>query len=363
MVKTKLGRFLAASSHIRFGRLLLLLALVTAVLIPLVWAAALSPAQWWGEAEVQRINIAPGATARTISQQLHAAKLIRSSGAFRLLGRLTGTSGSMKAGVYDISPKEGTLAILRRLNSGDDVDLSVKVTIPEGFTVKKIAHALEAAGILPAKDFLEYLKTAPLPYDFLEQQLSRVDRERRFEGLLFPDSYHLLPGSTAADVVDVMTRRWRQVVESVFPAEVLQGGQTKDTPVPMNLTQLLTLASIIEREAVVDEERAVISGVFYNRLEIDQALQSCATVQYILEKSKPILSTADTQIDSPYNTYRNPGLTPGPIATSGLPSLRAAAQPAATEYFYFFAKPDDSGQHVFSRTFAEHDRAIDQWYK
>lgn len=363
MVKTRFRRFLAAASHIKLGRLVLLLALVVVVLAPLVWAATLSPAQWWGEAAVQRVNIAPGATARTIAEQLQQAKLIRSAAAFRLLGRITGASGSMKAGVYDISSREGTSTILKRLRQGDDVDLSVKVTIPEGFTVKKIASALEAAGILPAKDFLDYLKTAPLPYDFLEQQLSQVEQSRRFEGLLFPDSYHLLPGSTAADVVDVMTRRWRQVVESVFPAEVLQGGQTKDTPVPLNLTQLLTLASIIEREAVADEERAVISGVFYNRLEINQALQSCATVQYILEKNKPILSTADTKIDSPYNTYRNPGLTPGPIAAPGLPSLRAAAQPSATEYFFFFAKPDSSGQHVFSRTFAEHNRAISKWYK
>ncbi len=340
---------------------LFFLVLLAAVGSAIGYAFVLSPVQWSGEGELQRVFIAPGSTARTIAEHLEDSGLIRSATAFRLIGRLTGVSGQMQAGVYDISPAEKPWQIMQRLHQGDDVDLSIVVTIPEGYTVKQIANHLEAKGIVDAADFLSYLETAPLPYDFLDEQLKGVEVARRYEGFLFPDSYHLLEDSTPEQVVGVMTRRFRQVVESLVPAEALAGGKTEATPQPMNLAQLVTLASIVEREALLDEERPIISGVFYNRLRIDQALQSCATVQYILELNKPVLSTADTKIDSPYNTYVRVGLTPGAIAAPGLRSLQAAVNPADTNYFYFYAIPNGGGQHAFSRTFAEHNQAIRQY--
>lgn len=339
-------------------RLLLLAAVLLLFFGLAVTSLSLSPAAWWGNPPLQRVIIAPGSNAGGIARQLEAAGLIRSSAAFRLAGRLTGASSAMRAGVYDFSPRESALQILQRLRQGDSVDLSIGVTIPEGYTVKQIAQTLEAHDICSAQDFLDYLETAELPFDFLDQQAAKVPTARRFEGYLFPDTYRLLPETSPQEVVQVMTGRFRQVIESLLPAAVLQGGNTSDLPVPMNLQQLVTLASIIEREALLDDERATIAGVFYNRLEIKQALQSCATVQYILESNKAVLSTADTQIESPYNTYKYSGLPPGPIAAPGLPSLQAALQPEANEYFYFYAIPGGQGQHVFSRTYAEHNQAI-----
>ncbi|MGI6357401.1 MAG: endolytic transglycosylase MltG [Bacillota bacterium] len=359
MAKLRAVRGIAAFLFsIKPRKALLVLLLLAAMGSVAAGAYLLSPVQWWGEPAMQRVFVAPGSTARTIAQQLEDSGLIRSAAAFRLLCRLTGISGQMQAGVYDISPTEKTWRIMQRLQQGDDVDLSIVVTIPEGYTVKQIANHLEAKGIVAAADFLAYLETAPLPYDFLEQQLQGVEPARRYEGFLFPDSYHLLPDSTPEEVVGVMTRRFRQVVESLAPLAVLEGGTTEDTPEPMNLAQLVTLASIVEREALLDEERPTIAGVFYNRLQVDQALQSCATVQYILELNKPVLSTADTKIDSPYNTYIRIGLTPGPIAAPGLHSLQAALAPEDTEYFYFYAIPNGGGHHAFSRTFAEHNQTI-----
>ena len=351
-------RLTAALSPISWPQKLLLAALFSAVCALAVWGTLFSPAHWWGDPEAQRVTVAPGSNARAIAIELADAGLIRNAAAFRLLGRATGNTSGMRAGVYDFSPKENSWQILRRLSRGDSVDLAVTVTIPEGYTVKQIAQVLESHGICKASDFLIYLRTAALPYDFLGQQSAQVPVEGRFEGLLFPDSYRLLPGTSPTEVVQVMTGRFRQVMEGLLPTAVLQGGKTENTPVALDMQQLITLASIIEREAVVDEERGTIAGVFYNRLKINQPLQSCATVQYILEKVKPVLSIADTETKSPYNTYRNGGLTPGPIAVAGLPSLQAALSPTATDYYYFVAIGDGSGQHIFSKTFAEHNQAI-----
>jgi UPF0755 protein len=342
-------------------RLLMLVAMLLVVGVVAGFLMMLSPVHWWGDLDVQRVTIAPGSNARSIANQLASDGLLRSATAFRLWSEVTGATSTMRAGVYDFSPRESAWTILGRLRRGDSVDLAVSVIIPEGYTVKQIAATLQAQGICSEDSFLRYLKTAPLPYDFLSQQGSNVPQQRRFEGYLFPDTYRLLPNSSPAEVVQVMTSRFRQVMSDLMPAELLQGESLSSTPVKMNLKQLVTLASIIEREALLDAERPLIAGVFYNRLKIGMPFGSCATVQYILEINKPVLSLQDTEVESPYNTYQHAGLPPGPIATPGLNSLQAALSPAATEYYYFFAIPDGSGQHAFSRTLAEHNAAINHW--
>ncbi|MGI6343815.1 MAG: endolytic transglycosylase MltG [Bacillota bacterium] len=338
-------------------RKVLLAIFLAGMLAGAVLLALLSPVQWFGASEPQRVTIAAGSSARAIAQQLAEVGLIRSQTAFHLLSRLQQASGALQAGVYEMSPNESTLRLIQRLSRGDTLDLAVTVTIPEGYTVKQIARTLADKSIVEYDAFLEYLRQAPLPYDWLNTATAHLEPERRFEGYLFPDTYQFLPGSQPAEVVAAMTSRFRQVMESLLPAEVLAGEPAAALPQPLTLDQIVTLASIVEREAVVDQERPIIAGVFYNRLNIKQALQSCATVQYILEKVKPVLSTQDTQIESPYNTYKYPGLPPGPIAAPGLPSLQAVVEPAETDYYYFRAKEDGSGTHIFSRTLAEHNRA------
>ncbi len=318
----------------------------------------LSPVSRDPQAEVKRIVISSGMTARQIAKLLEQEGIIKSSTAFHLLSRYSAASGRMQAGVYDMSPNESPKRLLERLYTGDTVDLAVKVTIPEGYTIKQIAKVLEEREIVAAQEFLAYIATAPLPYDFLESAVAKREPERRLEGYLFPDTYDFLPGTSPTEVVRAMTNRFKQVIEALVPAEVLQGGQLADLPVPLTLDEIIILASIVEKEAVVDPERPTIAGVFFNRLKINQRLQSCATVQYILEKPKPILSDAEMAIDSPYNTYVNDGLPIGPVANPGSASIRAVLTPESTPYYYFVAKEDGSGEHVFSKTFAEHQAAI-----
>lgn len=320
--------------------------------------ALLGPASRSPEAEVRRIVIVPGMTARQIAKQLEQEGIIKSGTAFHLLSRYSSASGRMQAGVYDMSPSESPKGLLERLYEGDTVDLAVPVTIPEGYTIRQIAKVLAEREIVAEEEFLEYVKTAPLPYPFLEAAVAKREPERRLEGYLFPDTYHFVPGTPAAEVVKAMTNRFKRVIEPLVSAEVLQGGQLADGPVPLSLDQLVILASIVEKEAAADIERATIAGVFYNRLKINQRLQSCATVQYVLGVPKPILSNADMAIDSPYNTYVNDGLPIGPVANPGNASIQAVLQPEATPFYYFVAKEDGSGQHVFSKTFAEHEAAI-----
>lgn len=348
-------------SYLRSTSYRLRIAIAAGIVISccLFWfVALLSPVTRTPLAEVKRIVIVPGMTARQIARQLEQEGIIKSGTAFHLLSRYSSASGRMQAGVYDMAPNESPKRLLERLYEGDTVDLAVPVTIPEGYTIKQIAKVLAEREIVDQAEFLEYVKTAPLPYPFLEAAVAKLEPERRLEGYLFPDTYHFVPGTSAADVVRTLTNRFKQVIEPLVPAEVLQGGQLTEAPVPLSLDQLIILASIVEKEAMADAERAKIAGVFYNRLKINQRLQSCATVQYLLGVPKPILSNADMAIDSPYNTYVNDGLPIGAVASPGTASIQAVLKPEVTPFFYFVAKEDGSGQHVFSKTFAEHEQAI-----
>lgn len=308
--------------------------------------------------EAKRIVITPGMTARQIAQMLEQEGIIRNGTAFHLLNRYGSANGWMQAGIYDMSPNESPKNLLERLYAGDTVDFAVPVTIPEGYTIRQIAKVLAEQEIVTEAEFLAYVKEAPLPYEFLEQAVVKREPERRLEGYLFPDTYHFVPGMPVANVVKAMTNRFKQVLEPLLPPEVLEGEQLTAGPVPVNLDQLIILASVVEKEAVAEAERGTIAGVFYNRLKINQRLESCATVQYVLGVAKPILSNADMAIDSPYNTYINDGLPIGPVANPGSASIKAVLQPETTPFYYFVAKEDGSGQHVFSKTFAEHQAAI-----
>ncbi len=168
------------------------------------------------------------------------------------------------------------------------------------------------------------------------------------EGFLFPDTYYISEDLNEEEIIKIFLDRFNQIyIENDISEHILEKN--------ISLNDFITMASIVEREAVKPEERAIISGIFYNRLGIDMPLQSCATVQYILKERKPILSIADTKINSPYNTYINKGLPPTPIASPGLDAILATLNPNKTDYIYFVAKGD--GGHEFSKTYEEHLRA------
>jgi len=221
------------------------------------------------------------------------------------------------------------------------------LTIPEGFEQRQIEARLVENGFCTAEEF-EAAAKDDYGYDFLKDL---PDRQYRLEGYLFPDTYKIPEGATAHDIINMMLSAF----DSHLTGEMRDRIGTGDVR-GLSLDQIITLASIIERETDGETERAKVASVFYNRIDKKMRLQSCATVQYILGERKAVLSVADTKIQSPYNTYQNNGLPAGPIANPGIESIKAALWPESTDYLYFVLTT--SGDHVFSKTYEEHLAAM-----
>lgn len=326
----------SAASALRLGWVAALFFLVTG------WGA-LQPALPATNASVV-IEVSPHATADQIAGLLQEKGLIRSSLAFQLLAKFSGQEGKLKAGRYLFSPGQTPWEILSMLAQGKTTTDAVRVTVPEGFTIKQIARLLAAKGITDEQEFLSVARSGRLDSRFFADA-PRPGTEFRWEGFFFPDTYLFQPDTPALQVAQRMLARTDEVWEEETRTHAR---------LPLGLTprEVVTLASLVEREAKVAAERPLIARVFYNRLQAKMNLQSCATIQYLLPEPKPRLLDADTRLPSPYNTYLHPGLPPGPIASPGRASLRAALNPSTEAYLYFVAKPD--GSHAFSRTYREH---------
>jgi len=215
------------------------------------------------------------------------------------------------------------------------------VLLPEGGTVSEVARALEAERLAAAGEVLRVAAD--------RQFLASLDIDAgSVEGYLFPDTYHFVRGQTVPEMLGRMVQRMRQKLTPEIIGRARARGLT--------LHQLLTLASIIEREARAPEERRLISAVFWNRLRLDMPLQADPTVQYAVGKERLALARADLVVEHPFNTYRQAGLPPGPIASPGMPSIEAALDPAPVGYLYFVAR--NERHHYFSRTVEEHNAAV-----
>jgi UPF0755 protein len=286
------------------------------------------------------VQVPPGADAARVAEVLYRHGLLRSRLAFRLWARGWGLEDRLQAGEYRFSPSEGVVDILRRLAAGDVVHH--RVTFPEGFSARQVAERLDRLGLVDAEEFLREVGRADRHW--IPQMHGNTTGS--VEGYLFPDTYSFPRGLPAERAVAAMVARFRDVT-----------GPLWDLPRPLGLSphEVVTVASLVEREARHDFERARIAGVLYNRLRRGMPLQVDATVLYALGRHKERVLYRDLEVDSPYNTYRTAGLPPGPIANPGLASLQAALQPEAHDYLYYVARPD--GTHVFSRTLAEHERA------
>ncbi|MDR0456091.1 MAG: endolytic transglycosylase MltG, partial [Treponema sp.] len=264
---------------------------------------------------VVRFEVRKGESAQSVGQRLAAAGLIRSRYFWYLLCRYYNRE-PVKSGSYLIEIPANQIAIHRILVSGRQ--LLMRVTVPEGLTLKKTAALLEEAGICPADKFLD------ASYDSAIINRYRIPGAS-MEGYLYPDTYLFPPEYPAEKVVQAMADN--------FFTRIGEIDEKALSMPPDELNRLVILASIVEREYRLDEEAPVMAGVFFNRLDIGMALQSCATVEYVITEiqGKPhpeILLTRDTEIRDPYNTYRNPGLPPGPIASPGTVSLKAVLSPA-----------------------------------
>lgn len=289
------------------------------------------------------VIIPAGESARQIGQRLADAGLVRSVRAFVLAARITGAAGRLRHGEYSLSTAQGALEIAGVLARGEGV--LHRVTVPEGYTLTQIAELLDGMGLARRERLLELATAGARRFSRTTLEGLPVDS---LEGYLFPDTYHLPRGLDETAVIEHLLDRFDAAVGADLRGAAGARGLT--------LHQLVTIASLIEREARVAAERPIIAGVIFNRLERGMKLEIDASVLYALGSHKPVVTYADLEVDSPYNTYRYPGLPPGPIANPGLAAIAAAAAPAETPYLYYVLKPD--GTHQFSRTLEEHSRAV-----
>ncbi|MEB3224519.1 MAG: endolytic transglycosylase MltG [Synechococcus sp.] len=309
------------------------------------WRWAISP----GENATQTVQlvIPEGTGTAQIGADLAALGLIRSPKAWRIWVkwlRLTERDGSLKAGTYQFSPNQDLPAIAQQIWSGETVKTSI--TIPEGWSIRQMAERFEALGFFPAADFIKATQTIPREqFPWLPEGLTSL------EGFLFPDTYFLDTAQpTPAAIIEQMLRQFETVALPLYDAETV--------PLELSLAEWVTLASIVEKEAVIPEERPLIAGVFINRLGEGMRLETDPTVEYglgIRQTKEQPLTLEQVRTPNPYNTYLNEGLPPGAIASPGLASFRATSNPEATDFLFFVANYD--GTHVFSKTLAEHEAA------
>lgn len=290
-------------------------------------------------------TVPSGASTTKIAGLLKAQNLIKSERGFKMLSKDLGSDGKMQAGTYMLSPAMSGEAIIKKLVAGDIYIETVTFTIPEGYEVRHIVDYLEGEGLINRDVFLTALDKDTFDNAFL----SDISRDYHLEGYLFPDTYEIEIGASEHDIIQLMLNRFDRFLTEDIKAEIASKG--------MSLDEFVTMASIVEREAQLEEERGKVASVFYNRLDQRMLFQSCATVQYVLGERKDVLSFDDIAIDSPYNTYKNLGLTPSPIANPGEASLMAALHPEDTDYLYFRRSVKNDGSQIFSKTLREHEAA------
>jgi len=293
------------------------------------------------------LTINPGESVPSIIGQLWEAGLISNPGVFRSYLQYTGLDTSLKAGEYTLSPTMSAIEISKAIQSS--ISAEITLTILPGWRLEEIANSLPTSGFSISPDeFLQAVRIHPEGYSF-----SSCMSGDSLEGFMFPGSYTFLRETTMVEILPQVLMNFEAQVNS----ELRTGFNTQG----LDLCQAVTLASIVQREAVLDEEMPLIASVFYNRLNSGALLASDPTVQYSLGFNQNQgswwtnpLSAQDLQVDSPYNTYVYQGLPPGPISNPGLAALRAVAFPAQTPYFYFRATCDGSGRHAFAETYTEH---------
>lgn len=295
------------------------------------------------QAPRERVTVPAGIAFSGVTDTLVAHGVVTHPTWFRILARLRGIDHHVQAGVYDLPRGRSAWALLDRLSSGRIA--ADRLTVPEGLTMTEVAALAAAELRIPVDSFLAAAR------DTAELRALGLDGPT-FEGYLLPETYYVPVGTSARELVRMMGRQFLSAWQPGWDQVLARRGMTR--------RQAVTLASIVEGEARRPEERAIIAGVYSNRLLQGMDLQADPTVQYAIElkrgKRKKRLFNKDYGFPSPYNTYLHPGLPPGPISSPGIQSLWAAVHPAAVPYLYFVA--DSTGHHQFSTTYAQHVRTI-----
>jgi len=293
---------------------------------------------------VEVVELTPGAPFRKVATELEEKRIISSSDLFVLLARLRGVTAKVQAGPYQVTDGMSPSEILRRMVAGDVY--VQRFAVPEGYSIHQIAELLENRRLFTKGDFLRECSNRQLLTE-------RGIPGKSVEGYLYPSTYNIPPTTNTAQFIRQMTDQFDRIFEQKFAARVKASG--------MNKREVVTLASMIEKEAIVPAERPLIASVFLNRLRHNMPLQSDPTAVYGVRAFAGSVSKQDIQRPTPYNTYLIKGLPPGPIGNPGSDAIEAVLSPAQTNFYYFVAKKD--GSHQFSATLAEHNRAVARYLK
>ena len=308
-----------------------------------IWLSAAGCGGPSPDAPKERVTIPPRATVRVVADSLAAHGIISSERWFRIVAKVGGYERRLRAGTYELPRGSGARAALRAIASGKAVLL--RLTIPEGLTLVEIAEIAQGTLAIPPDEFLAAARDTALLREFDVPASS-------FEGFLHPETYLFAPGISAETLVRTMAKTFRDAWTPAWASAAAAQGLSR--------LAVVILASIVEGEAAVEEDRPLVAAVYRNRIRIGMPLQADPTVQYAIQlatgKRKPRLYEKDYQFESPYNTYLQRGLPPGPVGAPRLKSIEAVLFPAPVPYLYFVAGPDR--RHVFSRTYQEHLRAI-----
>ncbi len=293
---------------------------------------------------LQIIDIPPGTGFSQVSHLLHQKGLIEPEWFFQVLGRVQRLDRKIIPGEYQLHAGMRPSELLDKLVRGEVHQYSV--TIPEGYNVVQIADILDQKGLADKQEILRLNRDQAF--------ITNLDiKAPSLEGYLFPDTYRFARYTPPESIIRTFVSRFHEIVTPDIRVQAQSMGMT--------LQEVLTLASVVEKETGLATERALVSGVFHNRLRKNIPLQSDPTVIYALEYFDGNIRKADLSVDSPYNTYRVRGLPPGPIANPGLASIQAALHPTPSDFVYFVSRND--GSHQFSTTLAEHNKAVDKYQR
>jgi UPF0755 protein len=299
-----------------------------------------------------KVAIPKGASTRAVQKILEEKGILRQRSSFVFVARILKVSKGIQAGEYAFSPSDSLYTILRKLKTGDVVQpeaVRKMVTFPEGMSIYKMGEVLRKNGISDPDRFQGLVKEG-ITEDLRKRHWSifKYIPSESLEGYLYPDTYWFFEKAEVPDLAEIMLARFEELVLPFWEKA------EKDTK--YSLHEIITLASIIEKEAQKPEERVIISSVYHNRLNKNMFMGACPTIKYALDNPTKKVYYEQLDVDSPFNTYKKKGLPPGPICNPGIESIKAAVYPADTNYYFFVAKKD--GSHIFSSTGAEHQRAI-----
>lgn len=319
-----------------FVLLLLVLLALRSVIYPLI----LKPV---GESENVKIKLEPTSTVSDVASLLETKQVIRSSWIFVILARWQGVEG-FPPGEYELRQNRSASQVLNTLRQGPKIK-EYAITIPEGFTIEQIAGRISKETGVDEGEFKRLTQTSAHSENFESYSFLSENGTETLEGYLFPKTYIITEEHSAKDFIQIMLDQYQKETAGF---ELPPFARERN----LNFHHLLTVASLIENEAKIAEERSLISAVIYNRLAKNMKLQSCATVQYALPERKANLNTEDLKVDSPYNTYLHSGLPPGPICNPGIASIKAALNPAPVNYLYYVLT-ESGDRHAFTDSYQE----------